>query len=64
MRLTLEEVYEKYRKNIYSASFSITGNAQDAEDVLSETLIRHLHPTRWHMQSATYLRSCVPSTFW
>ena len=56
MRLTLEEVYEKYSRNIYNASFSITGNAQDAEDVLSETLIRYLHTDK-QFESAEHLKA-------
>ena len=61
MRLTLEEVYEKYRKNIYNASFSITGNAQDAEDVLSETLIRYLHTDR-QFESSEHLKAWLLRT--
>lgn len=56
MRLPLEEVYEKYGKNIYNASFSITGNVQDAEDVLSETLISYLH-TEKQFESAEHLKA-------
>ena len=37
MRVTLQDLVEKYKQNIYAVSFSITKNREDAEDVVQDT---------------------------
>lgn len=61
MRISVEEVYSTYARNIYNAAFSITANAEDAKDVLSDTLIRYLH-TETEFDSAEHLKAWLLRT--
>lgn len=38
--ITFHEIYERYSKDVYRYSFWLSGNAQDADDLTSETFAR------------------------
>ena len=42
MKLSVEILVKKYRRNLYIVAFSICKNAQDAEDVVQDTFIQYL----------------------
>ena len=41
MRLSVDEIFQKYGDRIFSAAFSICQNQADANDVVQDTLIRY-----------------------
>lgn len=74
MRLSLEEVYRKYARNIYIAAFSVSANASDAEDVLSDTLVKYHHAKKefasddhlkaWLLRTAMNRAKDMQRSFW
>ncbi len=42
MKPSVEMLIEKYRHNLYVMAFSVCKNAQDAEDVVQDVLIRYM----------------------
>lgn len=74
MRQDVTEVFEKYKRNVFSAALSITKNRSDAEDVLQDTFIAYMkddtqfeseeHLKAWLLRSAlNRAKNCV-NTFW
>lgn len=41
MKQTLEELVERYQNNLFAVAFNVCKNAQDAEDVVQDTFLRH-----------------------
>lgn len=40
LMLTFHEIYERYSRDVYRYSFWLSGSAEDADDITSETFIR------------------------
>lgn len=41
MRLSAEEAFRAFGDRVFSAAFSVTGNREDADDVVQETFLRY-----------------------
>ena len=41
MRQPVQELMERYQKNLYAAAFNICKNQMDAEDVVQETFVQY-----------------------
>ena len=41
MRQPVQELIERYQKNLYAAAFNICKNQMDAEDVVQETFVQY-----------------------
>lgn len=56
MKPPVEMLVESYRSNLYAASFSVTKNAQDAEDVVQDTFIQYLSQKK-EFESEQHIRA-------
>lgn len=41
MRRSTQELFEKYRDNLYAVAFNVCRNAEDAEDVVQDTFLQY-----------------------
>lgn len=41
MKQPVQELFEKYRNNLYAVAFNVCKNAEDAEDVIQDTFIQY-----------------------
>ena len=41
MRQSVQELFEKYQNNLYAVAFNICKNAEDAKDIVQETVIQY-----------------------
>lgn len=74
MRLPVKELAEKYKDSIFRAAFSVSGNVEDAEDVVQETFIQYMESTRefeseehikaWLLRTAINKSKNIVRTFW
>lgn len=74
MRLSVDEIFQKYGDRIFSAAFSICQNQADANDVVQDTLIRYYslgkdyesesHLKAWLIRVAINRAKDVVSSFW
>lgn len=74
MRLPVEQLVEKYQKNLYVAAFSMCGNAEDAKDVVQDTFIRYYtiskdfdseeHIRAWLLRVAVNRAKDIAKSFW
>lgn len=46
MRLSVNELMEKYKDNVFRAAFSICRNPEDAEDIVQDTFIQYMESSR------------------
>lgn len=56
MKPPVEMLVERYRSNLYAASFSVTKNTQDAEDVVQDTFIQYLSQKK-EFESEQHIRA-------
>ncbi|MCR4673787.1 MAG: sigma-70 family RNA polymerase sigma factor [Lachnospiraceae bacterium] len=74
MRVTLQELVEKYKQNIYVASFGILKNKEDAEDVVQDTFYQYYvskkefdseeHIKAWLLRVAINKSKNTVTSFW
>ncbi|MCD8382715.1 MAG: sigma-70 family RNA polymerase sigma factor [Clostridiales bacterium] len=74
MRLTTEELIERYRDNVFAAAFHICKNAADADDVVQDTFLQyHLtdrdftdegHIRAWLLRVAINRAKDIRRSFW
>ena len=74
MKLSVDDVFQKYGNRIFSAAFSICQSQADADDVVQETLIRYYsldkdfdsepHLKAWLLRVAINRAKDVASSFW
>lgn len=74
MKLPVQEIVDKYKNNIYAASFSICANAGDAEDVVQDTLLQYYmthtnfdneeHIRAWLLRVAINKALNIQRSFW
>ena len=74
MRVTLQDLVEKYKQNIYAVSFSITKNREDAEDVVQDTFYQYYatkkefdseeHIKAWLLRVAINKSKNMVTSFW
>lgn len=74
MRLSVDEIFQKYGDRIFSAAFSICQNQADANDVVQDTLIRYYslgkdyenetHLKAWLIRVAINRAKDITSSFW
>ena len=74
MKLPVQDIIDKYKKNIYAAAYSICANKGDAEDVVQETLLQYYitdtdfesedHIHAWLLRVAINKAKNVRSSFW
>lgn len=46
MRLSAEEAFRSFGDRVFSAAFSVTGNREDADDVVQDTFLRYCFQPR------------------
>lgn len=56
MRASVQELFEKYRNNLYAVAFNICKNAEDAEDVVQDTFIQY-HQSQKEYDSEQHIRA-------
>lgn len=74
MRLSVDQVFEKYGNRIFSAAFSVLQSWADADDVVQDTLIRYYslgkdfdsedHLKAWLLRVAINRARDVSRSFW
>lgn len=74
MRLSVDEVFQKYGDGIFSAAFSVCRNRADADDVTQDTLIRYYslnkdfeseaHLKAWLLRVAINRAKDMAHSFW
>lgn len=74
MKQTLEELVERYQNNLFAVAFNVCKNAQDAEDVVQDTFLRHYtmkkefdseqHIRAWLIRVAINKAKNCNRTFW
>lgn len=74
MRLSIQELVDEYKDNIYAVAFNVCKNAQDAEDVVQNTFISYYtekkefenrqHIRAWLIRVAINKAKNVNRTFW
>lgn len=74
MRLSVDEIFEKYGDRIFSAAFSVCRNRADADDVVQHTLIRYYswnkefeseqHLRAWLLRVAINRARDIAASFW
>ena len=74
MRLSIQELVDEYKDNIYAVAFNVCKNAQDAEDVVQDTFISYYtekkefenrqHIRAWLIRVAINKAKNVNRTFW
>lgn len=64
MRLSVDEVFDRYGDRIFLAAFSVCRNRADADDVVQDTLIRYnfcRKDTPWRKSPASCAAPGAPS---
>ena len=56
MRQPVQELMERYQKNLYAAAFNICKNQMDAEDVVQETFVQY-YTTKKEFESEQHIRA-------
>ena len=56
MKMKTEVIMEKYKDNLYSIAFNICRNAEDADDVVQDTLLEY-HTTEKQFDSEQHIRT-------
>ena len=74
MKLSVDEVFQKYGNRIFSAAFSVCQNQADADDIVQDTLIRYYslskdfesesHLKAWLIRVAINRAKDLASSFW
>ena len=74
MKLSVDEVFQKYADRIFSAAFSVCRSRADADDVVQDTLIRYYslskdfeseaHLKAWLLRVAINRAKDITSSFW
>ncbi len=74
MRQPVQELMERYQKNLYAAVFNICKNQMDAEDVVQETFVQYYttkkefeneqHIRAWLLRVAINKAKNLSMTFW
>lgn len=74
MRLSVDDVFQKYGDRIFSAAFSVCRSQADADDVVQDTLIRYYalgmdfesepHLKAWLLRVAINRAKDIVSSFW
>lgn len=74
MRLSVDEVFDRYGDRIFRAAFSVCRNRADADDVVQDTLIRYnslrkdfeseAHLKAWLLRVAINRAKDVVTSFW
>ena len=74
MRPLVSEVIEKYKNNLYAVAFNICKNADDAEDVVQDTLVAYFsnhkqfeteeHVKAWLIRVAINKAKNINNSFW
>ena len=74
MRPLVSEVIEKYKNNLYAVAFNICKNADDAEDVVQDTLVAYFsnhkqfeteeHVKAWLILVAINKAKNINNSFW
>lgn len=74
MRQPVQELMERYQKNLYAAAFNICKNQMDAEDVVQETFVQYYttkkefeneqHIRAWLLRVAINKAKNLSMTFW
>jgi len=74
MRQPVQELIERYQKNLYAAAFNICKNQMDAEDVVQETFVQYYtikkefenerHIRAWLLRVAINKAKNLSMTFW
>ena len=62
MRQPVQELIERYQKNLYAAAFNICKNQMDAEDVVQETFVQY-YTTKKEFESEQHIRVWKPFLF-
>ena len=58
MELDFEQLYKKYRDNIFAIGLNYFGNPSDADDIVQETFYK-LSKNRTDFESEEHIRNCV-----
>lgn len=74
MRQPVQELIERYQKNLYAAAFNICKNQMDAEDVVQETFVQYYttkkefdneqHIKAWLLRVTINKAKNLSMTFW
>ena len=56
MRQPVQELIERYQKNLYAAAFNICKNQMDVEDVVQETFVQY-YTTKKEFESEQHIRA-------
>lgn len=56
MRQPLQELMERYQKNLYAVAFNVCKNAEDAEDAVQDTFIQY-HLSKKEFESEAHIRA-------
>lgn len=74
MKLSVDDIFQKYGDRIFSAAFSVGQNRADADDVVQDTLIRYYsldkefeneaHLKAWLIRVAVNRAKDITSSFW
>ena len=56
MRQPVQELMERYQKNLYAAAFNICKNQMDAEDVVQETFVQY-YTTKKEFENEQHIRA-------
>ena len=74
MKLSVDEVFQKYGDGIFSAAFSVCRNRADADDVTQDTLVRYYslgkdfeseaHLKAWLLRVAINRAKDIMHSFW
>lgn len=74
MRLSVDDIFQKYADRIFSAAFSVCQNRADADDAVQDTLIRYdalqkdfaseVHLKAWLLRVAINRAKDLRSSFW
>ena len=64
MRQPVQELIERYQKNLYAAAFNICKNQMDAEDVVQETFVQYYTIKKEFERESSAFRntSCIRSS--
>ena len=74
MRQSVQELFEKYRDNLYIIAFNVCKNAEDAKDVVQDTFIQYYsvkkefdneqHIRAWLIRVAINKAKNMNTAFW
>lgn len=58
MRPLVSEAIEKYKNNLYAVAFNICKNADDAEDVVQDTLVAYFSNHK-QFETEEHIKACL-----